>query len=223
MTKLLQGKSLYIAKHMHGQLIHADVDDHTDPRPTTTLAPCVSACTTGYQLIDFSNINLWCGHTPGFNRTGERIGKASYIFHDIPPTFEPCYLGTSQYGWKFSFDRNIDTFHKLATLHWFKCWLSFSLHVNIGPFFYQHLMISPFEPGCTATAAGDTYHGIFTLDIGGIVDFSVGFVVPDPRNLVYHPHIFLCPAGARLALYGGTWGYSYPIWTGGRNADGSYY
>jgi len=118
MTKLLQGKSLYIAKHMHNQALHADVDDHADPRPISRLEPCVSVITDDGLAIDRGFLKL--RERPPGSRvwTAERIGYASLIFHDIPDIINDAYLQATVHIPNCTEDTHIRSFLQLATIHY---------------------------------------------------------------------------------------------------------
>lgn len=118
MTKLLQGKSLYIAKHMHNQALHADVDDHTDPRPITRLAPCVNIITDDGLLIDADYLNVHQRPPVSGMWVGEKIGFGSFMFHDIPGLLHDAYLEAGVHDPRGTKDTHISSFVELAKIHY---------------------------------------------------------------------------------------------------------
>lgn len=118
MTKLLQGKSLYIAKHMHGQLLHADVDDHADPQPVTRLAPCISIATRGNQPLKANWLDLT--ERTGAKRTwnGEKIGVSDFLFNDIPEHLSDAKFYTRDYAALRQDEAHLSSFLAAAKLHW---------------------------------------------------------------------------------------------------------
>lgn len=210
--KLLQGQQLYISKHVHGQLLHENITHPPPTPPITRLNPCITATTTGGQLLDFPAIAVVTGTPSPPWRTGHRIGEASYEFREVPETFPLTRLYTSEYGWWETTIPTIDSWLKLATIHWLRCSLHFDVLAKIGPFYFKWCRMRLHPEPATCSAVGDTYYGDFTLDDFGPLAIAISFAVHDPANLEYYVQVINNPSGAQLKAYGGVNGFAVPFW-----------
>ena len=221
--KLLEGRQLYISKHMHSQLLHEDIAQPRPTPPKVLLDPCLTATTHGGQLLDFAGIALVLPASVGPWRFGIRIGHASYLFRGAPPTWSPTHLYTSDLSWHYHWLPPIDNIDQLRTQHWFYSWIGFTIKASIGLFYTKFCRLDPYTYPETTSGFGDSYFGVFDLDYGRTLHFALSYTVIDPANVDVQVLSFTCPEGFNLKLYSSLHGTDFPIWEGGRHADGTYW
>lgn len=144
--KLLSGQSLYISKHLHNQIVHADKDDHSIIQPETRLAPCVVTTTPGGVLLDSANCIIFNhGGTPEII-SGEWIAMGNFIFPDFPDKIGDGVLAGGSLDWPAWSSPHIHTYHDLATVHY--CYASEQCYVNFYSCF-MHISLggNPLYPG----------------------------------------------------------------------------
>lgn len=221
MTKLLQGKSLYIAKHMHGQLIHADIDDHTDPRPKSRLAPCISKCSLGNTPIDTRQIYLRERAGPKRTLSGEKIGYNSFIFKNLPEKLYDAYAVQRPIWHLERTGQHLYSFRDVATLHWLKVTTEFTVRLTLGVPFGEDksYTIADYKDYCIVR--GDNYGCSHTLPSGNSFGLTITWLpnVNEQERLAVSGYSF--PPIYNMRVY---WGIStvYPVWSCYRNEDGTY-
>lgn len=192
MSKLLYGRSLYISKHMHGQLLHSDKDDHTDPKPISTNDACVVTTSNGGVIVDLESLILKSSLGAPTFRSGQRLDDYSYLFSNLPETFPNMQLfdGRDPAG-----RTTVDYFtsaYQLSKYHYYK-WhhismLQFGLWYAADHKFDFHTL-SPQNPSCVIQ--NDT--AFLTQTIDGVGTFTILVEwIPQPIFhdlwIIHHTH-----------------------------------
>lgn len=197
MPKLLQGKSLYISKHMHGQLLHSDKDDHADPRPISMLYPCIS--TIAYQggLLDKPSLRLQrIGSTSPYV-SGDKIGYGSFLIPLTKDTYRESKIivpGIHAYLQK---DHYFPTWRDIVYLHW----VDFYPDMNATFSAYdplRDLASVPTIPGKpNVKVTGNLYNTSITLETG---DYSMSaWWYPDSMgDDRFDFYQYSCPLNTRM-------------------------
>jgi len=192
MTKLLQGKSLYIAKHMHNQALHADVDDHVDPQPITRLAPCVSTITDDGLLLDLGYLSLH-ERPPGTRMwAGERIGPGSYIFYNIPDKIYDAWLIAAIFGPRCTQDTHINSFLELAKIHYAVVFVKLLLQLS-WQFLHTFIAQGQFYSGEIGTTHAENSYSLACGSPAGGFGASVKVTWLDATHRSYAWGGYHCP------------------------------